>query len=116
MGKRVFFVLATAALLLLQSGSCMSAGTMDQQAMRCCGTMPCTPANHGQDCCKDMVSSQPSSILPAQHVSLHAPTAAALDHSLPSVILGYAREPLASVVAQQHSPPDLYTLHACLLI
>ncbi|MDE3169786.1 MAG: hypothetical protein KGL75_06560 [Acidobacteriota bacterium] len=115
MRKRAFFVLATAALLLLQGGSCMSAGATNAQAMHCCRTIPCTPANHGQGC-KNAAASQPSSILPAQHVSLHAPTAATLDYPLVGTIRGHAREPFATVVAQQHSPPDLYTLHASLLI
>lgn len=115
MGKRVFFVLAMAALLLLQCGNCLSAAPVDQQAMRCCRTMPCMPANQ-QDCCKNMASSQPSSILPAHHVSLHAPTVAAIDFPLLPSILGHAREPFTAFVAQQHSPPDLCTLHACFLI
>lgn len=116
MGKRVFFVLAMAALLLLQGSSCLSGQTMDQQAMRCCRTMPCTPANHGQDCCKNLAASQPSSILPAHHAALHAPFTATIDYPLLSAISRHAREPFAAIVAQQHSPPDLYTLHASLLI
>jgi len=65
MCKRLLLTLATGALLLLQFGDCMSAMAQDPQAMKCCGSMPCAPANHGQDCCKNMVAPQVASVLPA---------------------------------------------------
>src|SRR5580704_1619042 len=73
MRKRLFIVVAMVALLGLQFADCMSAMTQDQQSMKCCGSMPCDPSNRSHDCCKAMVSSQSPSVLPAAHVTLHAP-------------------------------------------
>lgn len=116
MGKRLFFVAAVLALFLLQVGDCMADMNADRASMRCCHSMPCTPANHSQGCCKHMMSAQAPSILPAQHVSLHSPTVATIEYPLMTEILGYAPDPSLIVEAQQHSPPALYTLHASLLI
>jgi hypothetical protein len=55
-------------------------------------------------------------MLPAQHVLLHAPSAADFEYPQPSEIPGHSPDALLLVDAQQHSPPDLYTLHASLLI
>src|ERR1700693_2360109 len=117
-GKRLFLVLAAGALLLLQFADCMSAMTPDQESMHCCGSMPCTPANQNHDCCKSMVSGQSANILPTVRVSINAPgIAPSLVQSLASVAMGrLASSPLTVVEAQQHSPPELYTLHASLLI
>lgn len=55
-------------------------------------------------------------MLPAAHASLHAPAVAASDYAR---MLDTARSvsvPLVLVEAAQHSPPELYTLHASLLI
>src|SRR5580704_11362992 len=79
MRKRLFIVVAMVALLGLQFADCMSAMTQDQQSMKCCGSMPCDPSNQSHDCCKGMVSIQSPSVLPAAHVSLHAPVMVATD-------------------------------------
>ena len=116
MGKKVFLVIAAGALLLLPFADCMSALTQDQQAMTCCGSMPCAPANHGQDCCKSMVSAQTPNMLPAKHVSLHAPTLGSAEYARMLEVDPSAAVHPVVVEAQQHSPPDLYTLNASLLI
>ncbi len=84
--------------------------------MTCCGSMPCTPANHGQGCCKKMASPQTPNMLPAKHVLLRGPTVATLRYPRTFELVGSTPAPLAIVSAQQHSPPDLYTLNASLLI
>ena len=110
-------MLAAGALLLLQFGDCMSAMTLDPQSMQCCHTMPCTPANHSHGCCKDMVSAQtPNNMLPAAPVSLHGPTVAVLQYPGMHEIVRSILAPPVVVEAQEHSPPELYTLHASLLI
>lgn len=116
MGKRLFFPLAALAVLLLQLGNCMPAMAMDPQAMQCCRSMPCTPANRSQGCCKNMLSSSAPSMLPGHHAALHSPAVTAIEYPLVIRILRYAPERYSIVEAQQHSPPDLYTLHANLLI
>ena len=113
---KLFVVMAAGALLLLQFGDCMSAVALDHQSMQCCRSMPCTPANHSHNCCKNMASAQSPNMLPAAHVSLHAPTVATIEYPH---LLDIGRSTLAPPVvveAQEHSPPELYTLHASLLI
>src|SRR5207253_3828787 len=71
--KTTFVMLAVVAILFLQFADCMSAMTMDQQSMQCCGSMPCDPSNQSHDCCKSMASSQSPSVLPAAHATMHPP-------------------------------------------
>jgi hypothetical protein len=114
--KRLFLILAAGALLFLQFGDCMSAMAQDPQAMKCCGSMPCAPANHGQDCCKNMVAPQVASVLPAKQVSLHGPVVVVVKYSPKLEIVRATSSRFVGVSAPQHSPPDLYTLNASLLI
>jgi hypothetical protein len=115
-GKKLLLAMAAGALLLLQFGDCMSAMGQDQPSMKCCAAMPCTPANHGQTCCKNMVSAQPAYMLRADHVSMQSPTVATVEY--PLMFEAVRANPARSVAihAPQHSPPDLYTLNASLLI
>jgi|SRR5579862_5053750 len=114
--RKLFVVVAACALLLLQFGDCMSAMALDQQSMQCCRSMPCTPANHSHGCCKDMVSVQTPNMLPAAPVSLHGPTVAVLHYPRMLEIVRLILAPPVVVEAQEHSPPELYTLYASLLI
>jgi hypothetical protein len=114
--KRLFLVLAAGALLLLQFADCMSAMTPDQESMKCCGSMPCTPANQSHDCCKAMVSGQSPNMLPTARVSLNAPVITLVEPLASVEIVRLVSLPLGAVDAPQHSPPELYTLHASLLI
>jgi hypothetical protein len=116
MGKRLFVVLAVVAFLGLQFADCMSAMTQDQQSMKCCGTMPCDPSNQSHDCCKAMVSSQSPSVLPVAHVTLHAPVVVVTDILASPQAMPCAEASHLDFEAPQHSPPELYTLHASLLI
>jgi hypothetical protein len=114
--KTTFLVLAMVAVLMLQFGDCMSPLTRDQQSMQCCGSMPCAPSNQHHDCCKTMVSSHPSGVLPAAHVTLLAPVMiAAAILPLPQ-LPQFSEAPRADFTAPQHSPPELYTLHSSFLI
>ena len=116
MGKKLFLVLAAGALLLLQFADCMSAMTPDQQSMECCASMPCTPANHSHGCCKTMTSAQTPNMLPTARVSLNAPTIAAVEYASTIEIARSSAVSFVAVEVQQHSPPELYTLHLSLLI
>jgi hypothetical protein len=112
--KITSFVAAVSFVLLMQVADCM-AMSADQQTMKCCHTMPCSPANHSHDCCKKMISAQAPSVLPIVHVALSAPVAIAADAlpiaemSRPAVIFW------PTIAPPEHSPP-LYTLYASLLI
>jgi len=116
MGKRLFIVVAIAGLLGLQFADCMSAMTKDQQSMQCCGSMPCDPSNQTHDCCKGMVSAQSPNVLPVPQVTLHAPVMVVANVLASPRLPPYTQISRFEFVAPQHSPPELYTLHASLLI
>jgi hypothetical protein len=116
MGKRLLVVLAVVALLGLQFADCMSAMTHDQQSMKCCGSMPCDPSNQSHDCCKGMVSAQSPNVLPAAHVTLHAPVMVVTDILASPQAVTYPEASRLDFEAPTHSPPELYTLHSSLLI
>jgi hypothetical protein len=116
MYSRLFIVVALVALLGLQFADCTSAMTQDQQSMQCCGSMPCDPSNQTHDCCKGMVSAQSPNILPVSNVTLHAPKMVAADVVSAAQVTPYAEVSRLEFAAPQHSPPELYTLHASLLI
>jgi hypothetical protein len=114
--NRLFFALAAGALFALLFADCMSAMTPDQQSAQCCGSMPCTPANQSHDCCKAMVSVHAPTMLPSARVSLNAP-AGVVSQNIPMLEI-VRSTPISAVtlVPEVHSPPELYTLHASLLI
>src|SRR5260370_13982513 len=114
--KKLFVALAAVAIFGLQFADCLSAMTQDQQSMHCCGSMPCDPSNQGHDCCKGMVSSQSPSVLPVAHVTLHAPMIVVIDILASAQAMPYPEASRLDFEAPQHSPPQLYTLHASLLI
>jgi hypothetical protein len=114
--KNTFIMLAVVAILFLQFADCMSAMTMDQQSMQCCGSMPCDPSNQSHDCCKAMASSQSPSVLPVAHVKLHLPAMNVADNLPTPQALELSEAPRTEFAAPQHSPPELYTFHSSLLI
>ncbi len=116
MRKRLLIVVAIAGLLGLQFADCMSAVTQDQQSMQCCGSMPCDPSNQTHDCCKGMVSAQSPNVLPASNVTFHVHLMVAADVVLAPQVTPYAQISQFEFAAPQHSPPELYTLYASLLI
>src|SRR5215469_17472439 len=106
--KTTLLILAIGAVLFLQFADCMSAMTLDQQSMQCCGSMPCDPWNQSHDCCKTMASSQSPSVLPATHVSLHAPVLFVVDVLPSPQVPQFSEATSAALPAPQHSPPELY--------
>jgi len=114
-GKSIL-LLALAAVLATYAVDCSAMNT-PEQAMQCCGSMPCSP-HHGnsEDCCKTMTSARTPNLLPAAHASLHAPAVATFKYTRTLDLAPLAPVPLAAAEAQQHSPPELYTLHVSLLI
>ena len=113
--KTTSFLVAVSVALVLQVAECQALSA-DQQAMKCCRSMPCHPANHKHDCCKNMVSLQTLSILPRPHVPLSVPVAAPAG---PLPVIEIVRSPeifWPKIDAPQHAPPDLYIIYASLLI
>jgi hypothetical protein len=91
-------MLAAGSLLLLQFTDGMSAMTPVQQNMQCCGSMQCAPQQ------------------PATRVSLHVPRIETIEDTGIAEIVRSSPLPLVTLEVQLHSPPELYTLHASLLI
>jgi hypothetical protein len=116
MRTKLLILVAIVALLGLQFADCMSAMTQDQQSMKCCGTMPCDPSNQSHDCCKGMVSAQSPSVLPVAQVTLHTPVMVVTNVLASPEATPYIETSRLEFEAPQHSPPELYTLHASLLI
>lgn len=114
--RTTFLVLSIVAVLFLQYADCMSAMTQDEQSMQCCGSMPCDPSNQSHDCCKRMVSPQSPSLLPAAHVTLHAPLMVVVDVPRLPRIAPVSEAFRGEFGVLQHSPPELYTLHSSFLI
>jgi hypothetical protein len=115
-GKRLFLVLAAGAVLLLQAADCAAAMAPDQQSMKCCGSMPCSPANKIQGCCKTMISAPAPIMIVKARVSVSAPPVAAIGHTRMTEFVRHVSVPPATLEVQENSPPELYTLHSALLI
>jgi hypothetical protein len=63
-----------------------------------------------------MVSAQSPNVLPASHVTLDAPVLVTTDFLVAPHVATYSQVSRCEFAAPQHSPPELYTLHASLLI
>ncbi len=91
--REFFKPLVMVALLVALAAYSLDCGAMTtpEQAMQCCGSMPCAPQGHnGQDCCKSMPSMhapfvQPSSVHSATHPLAAVATLAASDAALPAL-------------------------------
>jgi hypothetical protein len=63
-----------------------------------------------------MVSAQSPNVLPVLHVTLHAPVMVTADILASPQAMTYPEASRLDFEARPHSPPELYTLHASLLI
>jgi hypothetical protein len=115
-GKKLFVILIVGAVLFLQAADCRAAFSQDQQAVQCCGTSQCTPANQSQGCCKTMTSTEIPRMLVKARLSLNVPIAAVLEHARALETATFKPSISLSFKPQQYSPPELYTLHGSLLI
>src|SRR5262245_42843238 len=101
--QRTIFLAVVATLLAVYAFDCDAMST-PEQAMQCCGSMPCSPhGHHGQDCCKAMPSMHPPFMKPStvSQMSLTVVVGAlpASDHLLPET----TGELLPAAVS--HAPP-----------
>jgi hypothetical protein len=115
-GKKLFLALAVGAVLLLQAADCVSAMAPDQQSMKCCGSMPCSPTNKTQGCCKSMISAPVPSMIVKARVSISTPPVVAVRYASMAEFVRRNSISPATLEVQQDSPPKLYTLHVALLI
>jgi hypothetical protein len=114
--KRTLLLLMVGAVLLLQFADCMAAFSQDQQAMECCGTSACSPANQSHGCCKTMTSTETPKILVKARVSLDVPAVAIVEYALLLETAAFTPLISPSFEPQRYSPQELYTLHGSLLI
>ena len=114
--KRLFSVLAIGIFLFLPFADCVPSADASTQAMQCCRTMPCTPANKSHNCCKTMVFAHTPNILPVGRVLLMMPAVAAIAYARMLEIPPFTPVARMVIETQQHSPPPLYTLNVSLLI
>jgi hypothetical protein len=100
---------ALAAVLAAHAFDCGGMIT-PEQAMQCCGSMPCsTHRHHGQDCCKTMTAVHPPFLqTSAVHNAIFSLDAIAV---LPASNHSFDLESLTrTVVATCHAPPILHLL------
>jgi hypothetical protein len=114
-GKKALLLLIIGTVLFLQFAECMSAFSQDQQAMQCCGTSACTPANQSHGCCKAMASTELPSMLVTARVSL-VPVVAIVEREPVLEVEMFTPQISRSFEPQQYDPPELYALHSSLLI
>ncbi len=105
-------------VLVLSSAGCLDAAVTDALAMQCCASMPCTPANHGRDCCKTMVTGPASYALLPAGPSPVPPLVAERNRPASELARRIPEVPgLERVSAREHSPPrELDTAYLALLI
>ena len=97
-------LVAVVALLVGAYGFDCEAMTTPEQAMQCCGSMPCSPHGHdGQDCCKSMPTLHAPFVKPtAGPVSFHLTVVALLTISHFPIAAASERERMRATV---HAPP-----------
>lgn len=116
MGKRLLLVIAAGLLILSQFADCMPAMASSQQSMKCCASMPCNRTSKPQNCCKTMNASRPSNMLPTVQTTLQAPAISIVQNVRKLEDNVHILALPLEAAAPQHSPPELYTLYASLLI
>jgi hypothetical protein len=114
--RRLFFVLAAGAVLLLLFADCMPVATPGEQTAQCCASTHCSPATKMESCCKTPLTAHAPSVMVKARVSMAVPIPEIARRVSSLQIARY--KPGRRVVADipLFSPPDLYTLHASFLI
>lgn len=108
------FSLAAVAFLLPQVVDCSAWGA-SSRTMECCRLMHCHASRAGDDCCKRKVAASRPHFLLRDQAFPARPEVAVL-FSFPQQQADAMGSPHSAFEAPQHSPPELYILHASLLI
>ncbi|MBZ5501688.1 MAG: hypothetical protein LAN59_05505 [Acidobacteriia bacterium] len=114
--RAAFLALVATALLALQGADCFVPAPADRQAMACCHSMKCLPGQHAHQCCAAESTSHPQIGVPQESAALRVPAPGVAAHLALPVVTARAGVYGSGLGAMQHSPPDLYTLHASFLI
>jgi hypothetical protein len=115
--RRLFFVLAAGAVLLLLFANCMPVAMSGEEAAQCCASTHCSPATKMESCCKTPLSAHAPSVMVKARVSMVAPIPKVARWVSSLQVASY--KPVRPVHADDiplFSPPDLCTLHASFLI
>ena len=103
-------------MVFLQFTDCMASIAPKPKMMECCVKMKCPTANMQAECCKAMISTTAPAALVTGKAVVHIPALAAiLIAPMPNAVQHRSVLPVV-IMAQQHSPPDLNTLHHSFLI
>jgi hypothetical protein len=107
--------------LLLAAGTldCFAHGQKDGDAMECCRSMPCTPANQSHDCCKKMVSAPGIYFVVPQRTLAPAPSVQILAVVTTTAVAMTTEPPHVACCpeAREHAPPaELPSLYETLRI
>ena len=114
--RRLYFVLATGAVLLLLFADCMPVATPGEPAAQCCASTHCSPATKMESCCKTPLSAHAPSVMVMARVSMAAPIPEITRRVSSLQIARHKPERPVVTDIPLFSPPDLYTLHASFLI
>ena len=107
--------------LLLAAGilNCFTHGQKGGDAMACCRSMPCTPANQSHDCCKKMVSEPGIYFVVPPRTLAPAPSVQILAVVTTTAVVMTAEPPHLACCseAREHAPPaERPNLHQTLRI
>ncbi len=114
--RRLLFVLATGAVLLLLFADCMPVATPGEQASQCCASTHCSPATKMESCCKTPLTAHAPSVMVKARASMTAPIPKIIGRVSSLQIARPKTERPVVAAIQLFSPPDLYTLHSSFLI
>ena len=114
--RRLFFVLAAGAVLLLLFADCMPLATPGEEATQCCASTHCSPATKMESCCKTPLTAHAPSVMVKARVSMAVPIPETTGRVSSLQIARHRPERPVVAEIPLFSPPDLYTLHASFLI
>lgn len=118
-GLKSILLLALAAVLLGDAADCSANSAQRADDMDCCQSMPCTPANQGHDCCKNMVRQREPylvSIAPSNAQALAAVAVAPVLEPDSMAALAVAESQNPTDVVADFSPPPIHPLLCTFLI
>jgi len=103
--RKIVFLLA-AFLLAATALDCLAQGQIGDEAMECCRSMPCAPANQNHDCCKKMVPASGTYFLvPARTFASAASVQVLALVTTPNMVTDAPLPFALCSEARQHAPP-----------
>ena len=115
---RAISVVLAGIIVLISAVDCLGfASSIDEQSMKCCESMLCTPAIQAHGCCKKILSGHPQYFQPATKVSVQPPAGRVFDLVAELSLGSIPALRVPPLDANEHAPPrELYTVYLSLLI